>query len=131
MRVRCFSNFAKLERLAVLPRFRRSGITSQIAQASIEFCRAEGCTRIYGQAAPAHLSMRQRYGFTLRNSEGIRNLTNETYYEIDLSVDPAPDAINLHSGAAVPVRSEGQMSEARFASFRHLVGSGAQTRRPI
>lgn len=108
MRVRCFSGFAKIERLAVLPRFRRSGITSQIVEASIEFCRAKGYTRIYGQASPSHLSMWQRFGFAVRNSDGIKYLTDETYHEIDLSVDPHPRAINLYSGAAMLVRPEGQ-----------------------
>lgn len=108
MRVRCFSGFAKIERLAVLPRFRRSGITSQIVQASIEFCRAKGYTHVYGQAAPSHLSMWKRFGFAVRNSPAIQYLTDETYHEIDLSVEPSPTAINSYSGAAVLVRPEGR-----------------------
>lgn len=108
MRIRCFSGFAKIERLAVLPRFRRSGITTQIVQASIEFCRAKGYTHIYGQASPSYVSMWKRFGFGVRNSAGIKYLTDDIYHELDLSVEPAADAITPYSGAAVLVRPEGR-----------------------
>src|SRR5215472_18943741 len=48
LRVRFFATFAKLERLAVLERFRRTPIKNLIMETSIAICGRKGYTRIYG-----------------------------------------------------------------------------------
>src|SRR6202000_1540143 len=50
MRIRYFADFVKLERLAVLPRFRRTLIARNVVEHGLEICRRKGYTRMYGHA---------------------------------------------------------------------------------
>lgn len=108
LRIRYFAGFVKLERLAVLPRFRKSRLALKLVKAGIELCRTKGYTRFYGQTAANVAPIWQHFGFVLREGTGINYLTDETYYEADLVVPPAEDALSPESGAAVLVRPEGQ-----------------------
>lgn len=108
LRIRYFAGFVKLERLAVLPRFRKSRMALKLVRAGIELCRTKGYTRFYGQTAANVAPIWQHFGFVLREGTGINYLTDETYYEADLVVPPAEDALSPESGAAVLVRPEGQ-----------------------
>lgn len=108
LRIRYFAGFVKLERLAVLPRFRKSRLALKLVKAGIELCRTKGYTRFYGQTAADVAPIWKHFGFVLREGDGINYLTNETYYEADLTVPPADDALSPHSGAVVLVRPEGQ-----------------------
>lgn len=108
LRIRYFAGFVKLERLAVLPRFRKSRLALKLVKAGIELCRTKGYTRFYGQTAADVAPIWKHFGFVLREGDGINYLTDETYYEADLTVPPADDALSPHSGAVVLVRPEGQ-----------------------
>lgn len=108
LRIRYFAGFVKLERLAVLPRFRKSRMALKLVKAGIELCRTKGYTRFYGQTAANVAPIWQHFGFVLREGSGINYLTDETYYEADLVVSPAEDALSPDSGATVLVRPEGQ-----------------------
>ena len=50
LRVRYFADFAKIERLAVLPRFRRTLIMKTVVESGIEICRRKGYRMLYGHA---------------------------------------------------------------------------------
>lgn len=108
LRIRYFAGFVKLERLAVLPRFRKSRLALKLVKAGIELCRTKGYTRFYGQTAADVAPIWKHFGFVLREGDGINYLTDETYYEADLTVPPVDDALSPHSGACVLVRPEGQ-----------------------
>src|SRR3954471_4589822 len=50
LRIRCFADFAKLERLAVRREYRNLRMGTMLMQAGVEFCRAKGYRYIYGRA---------------------------------------------------------------------------------
>ncbi len=110
LRIRYFADFAKLERLAVLRRFRKSKVAFQLIRAGIEFARHKGYRHLYGQVEPDLVPIWQRFGFQPRAGEGIRYLTNRTYVEGDLFMEPVEDRLTADSGALVLLRPEGQWS---------------------
>jgi predicted GNAT family N-acyltransferase len=108
LRIRYFAGFVKLERLAVLARYRKSRMALKLVKAGIELCRAKGYTRFYGQTATNVAPIWQHFGFVLRNGPGIRYLTDEVYFEADLELPAADSPLSPWSGASVLVRPEGQ-----------------------
>lgn len=117
VRIRWFAGFAKVERLAVLPRFRRTRLAFRLIQAAIDLGRAKGYTHFYGHAADDVAPLWERFGFVRRAGDGIRYLTEKTYFEGDLIVAPAPDALTPQAGASVLVRPEG-----RWHDVSHIEG---------
>ncbi|MCC2111058.1 MAG: hypothetical protein KDJ16_03380 [Hyphomicrobiales bacterium] len=108
LRVRFFAGFVKLERLAVMPRFRKTSIAMRIVRAGIEYSRMKGYTRFYGQTELSVFPIWRRFGFVLRPGEGINYLTERSYIEGDMVTEPANDPITPMSGGNVLVRPEGQ-----------------------
>jgi len=108
IRIRYFSNFVKLERLAVLKRYRNSRIALLLIKAAIEFGRSKGYTHFYGQVADGVAKIWEHFGFVRRAGPGIKYLTDEYYYEGDLHVPPLDNAISPRSNPHVLVRPEGQ-----------------------
>ena len=108
IRVRYFSDFVKLERLAVLKRYRKSRVALTLIKAAIEFCRNKGYTHFYGQVTDGVAKIWEHFGFVRRNGPGIKYLTDECYYEGDLRVPPLDNAISSYSGPHILVRPEGQ-----------------------
>ncbi|HEX3951019.1 MAG TPA: GNAT family N-acetyltransferase [Steroidobacteraceae bacterium] len=108
IRIRYFSNFVKLERLAVLKRYRKSRVALSLIKAAIEFGRRKGFTHFYGQVADSVASIWEHFGFVRREGPGIKYLTDECYYEGDLHVPPLENAISPDSGPHILVRPEGQ-----------------------
>lgn len=111
VRIRWFAGFAKVERLAVLPRFRRTRLAFKLVQAAIDLGRAKGYTHFYGHAAADVAPLWERFGFVRRSGEGIRYLTDTTYFEGDLIVPAKADALTPQSGPAVLIRPEGRWHE--------------------
>lgn len=108
LRMRFFAGFAKLERLAVLPRFRGSSVAARIIYAGIDFGRDKGYERFYGQSEEAVFPIWKRAGFVPRRGPGLSYLTDRTYREGDLIVERSPRAITPYSGAETILRREGQ-----------------------
>lgn len=107
IRLRYFADFVKIERLAVLPRH-RGKLAFDLIKAAIAFGQDKGYRHFYGQSAEHVLKLWRHFGFKVRNSPGLVYLTDEVYYEIDLSTHGSSNPITKRSGAAVLVRPEGQ-----------------------
>jgi predicted GNAT family N-acyltransferase len=108
IRIRYFAGFVKLERLAVLSRFRRTRLALSLVKAAIEFARMKGYARFYGQAEAEVIKLWEHFGFVPREGSGLQYLTNRTYFEGDLHVPAHPEPLSPYSGAEVLLRPEGQ-----------------------
>ena len=108
IRIRYFAGFVKLERLAVLSRFRRTHLALSLVKAAIEFARMKGYVRFYGQAESKVIKLWAHFGFVPRNGPGLRYLTDRIYFEGDLHVPAHADPLTPYSGAEVLLRPEGQ-----------------------
>jgi GNAT superfamily N-acetyltransferase len=108
VRVRFFSGFVKLERLAVLPQYRSTPIATRTVRAAIEYARAKGYCRFYGQTERSVFPIWRRFGFALRPEKGLQYMTEREYVEGDMVTSPAPNPITPRSGGYVLLRPEGQ-----------------------
>jgi predicted GNAT family N-acyltransferase len=108
IRIRYFAEFAKLERLAVLPKYRRSRLAMQLIKAAIEFCRKKGYRRLYGHAEPRVLKLWEHFGFRPRTAEPTFSFSELEFLEGDLELAPSPDALTSASDPYVLIRPEGQ-----------------------
>ena len=108
LRVRCFADFAKLERLAVRREFRKLRLGTTLMQAGVELCRAKGYRTIYGRAEKSLLSYYLTMGW--RPLEGARRVvfSDHEYVEIVFDASPSPDAISLKTDPYVLMRPEGR-----------------------
>lgn len=111
IRIRYFAEFVKIERLAVLPRFRRSRLAFRLIEAAIAFARKKGYVHFYGQAEESVIPLWRHFGFVPRNGEGLAYMTSRRYREGDLFTESHPEALRSDSGGYVLVRREGEWGE--------------------
>jgi len=110
LRIRYFADFAKIERLAVIARFRSSPLAFQLIKAAIAFCRAKGYRRLYGHAEPRVVKLWERFGFRPRTREATFSFSNLDFVEGDLELESDPEALTATSDPYVLIRPEGQWS---------------------
>ena len=106
LRIRYFSDFAKLERLVVRKEFRSSGIAGRLVDAGVELCRAKGFTRLCTCAQKQLVGLWGKCGFT--TSTPARELvlsdfdyvemTLDTKYAKPVSMETDPYAVILPEG---------------------------------
>jgi predicted GNAT family N-acyltransferase len=108
LRIRYFADFAKVERLAIRPEFRKTRLSFRLAKAAIELCRAKGYRRIYAHAQKRLLNFFLRLGF--RPLEGGREFvfSDFDYVEIVLDMMPHPQAISIGVDPYIIIRPEGR-----------------------
>ncbi|MBV8977653.1 MAG: GNAT family N-acetyltransferase [Alphaproteobacteria bacterium] len=105
MRIRYFAGFAKLERLAVLPRFRKTLVTHAVIETAIELARRKGFRRMYAQAQTRLHSFWKRYGFRRRDRKFC--FSDFEYVEIEAEFPPHPQELSMDSDPIVLIRPEG------------------------
>jgi predicted GNAT family N-acyltransferase len=108
LRIRYFAEFAKLERLAVIPRFRRSQLAFHLIKAGIAFCRAKGYRKFYGHAEPRVVKLWERFGFKPRTKHATFSFSDIAFVEGDLDLPPNRDSLTRESDPYVLLRPEGQ-----------------------
>ena len=108
LRVRYFADFAKIERLAVLPRYRRTLIAKVVVEAGIELCRRKGYCTLYGHAQKRLTRFWAKFGFHPLNKNFPLIYSDHEYVEMVAHLEPREDAITLMSDPYVIVRPEGQ-----------------------
>jgi len=62
VRVRCFNNFARIERIAVLPEFRSLAVLNALARSALRLCRKKGYAQVSGLAYPHLVKFWSRHG---------------------------------------------------------------------
>jgi predicted GNAT family N-acyltransferase len=111
IRARFFHDFVKLERLAVLKRFRKSNLAYELVRSGIDLARRKGFRRLYGHSREGLEGFWARFG--AKPIGGDRHLTFSgfRYTEMVLDVEALPDAITLASGGFVLLRPEGDWDQ--------------------
>lgn len=106
LRIRYFSSFVKIERLAVMPRFRQTSVAMRLVRGAIQFSRKKGFTRFYGHTELATFPVWKRAGFVLR--ENSVACSDREFFEGDLITRDHDDPITANSDPYVIIRPEGQ-----------------------
>jgi predicted GNAT family N-acyltransferase len=111
LRVRFFADFAKIERLAVMPKFRRSLISKTVVDYGIEIARRKGYRTLYGHAQTRLYKFWSRFGFRQMNKKYKLVFSDHDYFECRADLEPHPDAITIESDPYVILRPEGAWDE--------------------
>jgi len=110
MRLRYFGDGVKLERIALLPKYRRvTSMARDIAIFVIDFARRKGFRAAYGTAQVRFSSFWQQLGFEiLPERDAPIVYSDHEYVEIFREFEPHPEAIGLRSDPYVLMRPEGR-----------------------
>jgi len=108
MRIRYFSDFAKVERLVVRKEFRSSGLARHIVSASVGLCRAKGYERVCVYAQKRLIKFWGKCGFALPDQPRELVFSDFDYVEMINAAERAPDAICAASDPYVIIRPEGE-----------------------
>jgi predicted GNAT family N-acyltransferase len=110
IRIRFFYDFAKMERLAVLKRFRKSALASELVSSGIDLVRRKGFRRIYGTAREGLEGFWARFGGIPINDKKIM-VSGFKYTEMVVDLAPLPNAITVENGAYAILRPEGDWDQ--------------------
>jgi predicted GNAT family N-acyltransferase len=120
LRVRFFSDFAKLERLAVRKNFRRSTLAFDLVRAGIDFARRKGFTRLYGHSREGLDSFWAKFGAKPLSGREKFVFSDYRYTEMVLDLEPIADPISLKSGPMVILRPEGDWDRPGVLEFSSI-----------
>lgn len=126
LRIRYFAEFAKLERLAVLKRFRAKGLGTHLMRTGIELCRAKGYQKIYGYAQTHLIKYYTDMGFRPLKSVRPIRFAGYDYTEIMFDAARDPRAITLGIDPYVVLRPEGRWHEP--GPYDPAPGAGPEAR---
>ncbi|WP_040476266.1 GNAT family N-acetyltransferase, partial [Paramagnetospirillum caucaseum] len=115
MRIRYFADFVKIERLAILPHYRKSrygarGVAWALGEFALDFCRRKGFTRFYGHALEDLVPFWNKLsgGFLLpMPGEAPFECSGKMVVPMFGETEAKSDAITHDSGHYVIVRPEG------------------------
>jgi predicted GNAT family N-acyltransferase len=108
LRIRYFADFAKMERLAVLPRFRRTFLPKIVVDAGIEVVRRKGYRMLYGHAQKRLLRFWSKFGLKPIGKNFPLVFSDHEYVEVCAELAPHEEAITMMSDPYLIVRPEGQ-----------------------
>ncbi len=107
IRARFFHDFVKFERLAVLKKFRKSGLAFELCRSVVDLARRKGFRRLYAHSREGLEGFYARFGATPMGSDRKLSFSGFNYTEMLLEMEPSQDAITLDSGGYVILRPEG------------------------
>jgi predicted GNAT family N-acyltransferase len=108
MRLRFFSDFAKIERLAVRREFRHQRLASRLVEAAIDLCRVKGYQRFYAHSQARLVGFWRRFGFKPLDGRREFVFSDFDYVEVSLDVSRSPQAITVGADPYVTIRPEGR-----------------------
>ncbi|HWA91420.1 MAG TPA: GNAT family N-acetyltransferase [Rhizomicrobium sp.] len=108
IRVRYFSGFAKIERLAVRHEFRASKLAFRLVRAAIALAGAKGYARLYGHARKDLVRFWSLFGFRAVEGRAEFAFSDVAYVEMIRDAGPDPRAIGLDDDPYVLIRPEGR-----------------------
>jgi predicted GNAT family N-acyltransferase len=107
IRIRYFSNFAKLERLAVRREFRGCAVAATVIEFALELCRRKGYRKIHGHAEEHLLPFWRRFGFQPMSVPSFV-FSDHQYVEMELELEPHPDPIAIGKDPMLLIRPESE-----------------------
>jgi len=111
LRIRYFSDFAKLERLVVRKEFRSSGLARQLVSAGVEFCRTKGYTRMCTYAQKRLVKFWGKCGFSIYDAPRELVFSDFDYVEMVCNTKVADETISFETDPYVIIRPEGSWQE--------------------
>jgi predicted GNAT family N-acyltransferase len=111
LRIRYFSNFVKMERLAVRHEFRTSKLSFKIVRAAIDLCRRKGYRRVYGHVRKDLVRFWEVFGFRLIPDRPEFNFSGIAFLEMAGDLQPDHSAITFGTDPFVMIRPEGRWDE--------------------
>jgi predicted GNAT family N-acyltransferase len=108
IRLRFFADFAKFERVAVRPEFRRSRAAIQLVQAGLKFCQKKGYQRVLGHAQTRLTSFWARFGFRPLEGRSPFVFSDYDYIVMVADLEHDPGALGLESDPYLMIRPEGR-----------------------
>ncbi len=112
LRIRFFASFAKLERLAVIERFRKTDIKTIVMDKAIDICRRKGYARLYGQSQERLVGFYAKFGFRPMQKNRPLVFSDHAYIEIERNLDPDENAVTIDSDPYTIIRPEGRWDVA-------------------
>ena len=127
LRIRYFADFVKLERLAVLPKYRRTLIAKEVVEHAISICRRKGYRTMYGHAQKRLVNLWQRFGFEPMQKNTALVFSDHEYVEMLGEIAPHDTPLTPYSDPYTLIRPEGHWdapgvldrSASRIASNPH------------
>lgn len=107
LRIRYFSDFAKIERLAVRREYRRSTIAFDVVRYGINLCRRKGYRRLYGHAQERLVRFWGRFGFRPMEDVAEFAFSDHRYVAIECDLKPHEEALTIIDDPMVLIRPEG------------------------
>ena len=107
IRIRFFGGFAKLERLAVRPEFRKSSLAFRLVRAAIDYVRQKGFNHIYGHARADLVPFWSRFGFRPVLGRPAFTFSDVSYVEMEGAIALAEHPIGLGHSPYELIRPEG------------------------
>jgi predicted GNAT family N-acyltransferase len=107
LRIRCFADFAKIERLAVRKEFRKKRVSVQLVEAAIELCQAKGYRRLYGHAQKRLVKFWSQFGFETFPGGQELVFSDFDYVEMQMVTARRPNAITIGIDPYLILRPEG------------------------
>ncbi len=121
IRIRYFGDFAKCERLAVLPQYRQRryggrGVAFELCDAGIEFCLKKGFTKFYGHSLKELVPFWSKIGRGAMKPipDGEIDFHGKTIVSMYGELPPVPGAVTAESGPYIIVRREGEWDKPGY-----------------
>lgn len=111
LRIRYFSDFAKLERLVVRKEFRGLGLARQLVDFGVEFCRTKGYTRLCSYAQRRLTKFWNKCGFAISDASRELVFSDFDYVEMVCDTKRAATTISSETDPYVVIRPEGSWQE--------------------
>lgn len=111
LRIRYFADFVKIERLAVLERFRGSRIAFAVVEHALALVRRKGYRTAYGHAQKKAAAFWGRFGFKPMAKNTNLVFSDHEYVEMVAALEPHHDRITIHSDPYLIIRPEGRWDE--------------------
>jgi predicted GNAT family N-acyltransferase len=112
VRMRWFGTFAKYERVAVLPKFRKGPTTRTMMEFAFDYQRRKGFTTGYAHSMKGLVPYWATYDFVPRDPAKVFVFSDHEYIEVFREFEPHPHAIKIANGPYVTLRLEGAWDEA-------------------
>lgn len=112
LRIRFFADFAKVERLAVVERFRQSPIAFRIVRFALNIIARKGYMQAYGHARVGLEEFWARFGAKPIGGEGAFAFSGQRYTEMRVELPRAANAIRIGDDPLTIIRPEGEWDQA-------------------
>lgn len=107
LRLRWFADFAKVERAAVLDRYRRDGVMRVLMQEAQHYAARRGYRRMLGHAQMNRVKYWRTHGFKVRADRPKFYFSDYEYVEIERKLTPPANAITAETDPMVLIRPDG------------------------